>query len=36
MDLFGEGSGLGSIQIMGIVSSLKTGNVVIDMIFAML
>lgn len=36
MDLFGEGSGLGSIQTMGIVNSLKTGNVVIDMLFAML
>ena len=36
MNLFGEGSGLESIQTMGLVNSLKTGNVIIDMIFAML
>jgi len=36
MNLFGEGSGLESIQTMGLVNSLKTGNVIIDIIFAML
>lgn len=36
MDLFGEGTNLESIQTMGIVNSLKTGNVIIDLVFAML
>eukprot|EP00979_Chaetoceros_neogracilis_P002579 scaffold435_cov275-Chaetoceros_neogracile.AAC.31 len=37
MDLFGEGSGLESIQTMGLlVNSLKTGNLIIDMILATL
>ena len=36
MEMFGEDSGLGSIQTIGIVNSLKTGNVVLDMVIAML
>jgi len=36
MDLFGENSGLEGIQTIGIVNSLKTGNVVIDMTIALL
>ncbi len=34
MSTFGEG-GLEGIQTMGIVNSLKTGNVILDMVFAM-
>jgi chaperone BCS1 len=36
MDLFGEGTSLEGIQTMGIVNSLKTGNVILDLVFAML
>lgn len=34
--LFGEDSGLGGIQTIGIVNSLKTGNAMVDMMLAML